>query len=82
MHLFFRLLAAHAHEKAFDEVIEIAIHDRNDIAGFYAGAMIFHHIVRVEDVAANLTSERDVLLLAANLVERARAGDGDLAATT
>src|SRR5712672_871319 len=43
-------------EPAIDERIEIAVHDRLHIAGFNAGAEIFHHAIGLEDIAANLVS--------------------------
>ena len=46
-------LAPHA-QVAADEGFEIAVEDLVDVAYFNAGAEVFGHAVRLEDVAANL----------------------------
>jgi hypothetical protein len=50
---------AHA-EIAADEGFEVAVENFVDIAYFDAGAEVFGHAVRLEDVAANLRAKLDV----------------------
>ena len=47
-------------EHRFDEAVDIAIHHGLDIAGFMTGAEVFHHLVRLEDVAADLAAPADL----------------------
>src|SRR2546430_2190792 len=51
-------------EPAFDKGIEIAVHDALYIAGFDAGAKVFHHSIGLKDVAANLVAPGNAALLA------------------
>ena len=47
-----------------DEQVDVAIHDRLHVARLRAGAVIFHHLVRLKNVGANLAAPRHVALLA------------------
>src|SRR5215213_9304906 len=48
-----------------DEAVEIAVEHALRISDLEAGAMVLHELVRLEDVAADLAAEADVLRLAA-----------------
>src|SRR5499427_585596 len=57
------------HQIALDEDVDVAVEHAVDGADLFLRAMILHHLIRVQDVAADLTAEVDVLLDAADLVE-------------
>src|ERR1035441_9707751 len=42
-----------------DEWVQIAVHDRRHVAGFDARAQVFHHAIRLEEIAANLVAPGD-----------------------
>ena len=46
-------------EPGVDEAVEVAVEDALGVAGADAGAQVLHHLVRLEDVAANLGAETD-----------------------
>lgn len=37
-------------ESRLDEVVDVTIHNTNDIAGLVAGAVVFDHCIRLEDI--------------------------------
>ena len=49
-----------------DKGIQIAVHDRADVAGLRRSSVILHHAVRMEHVGADLAAPGNVRLLAAN----------------
>src|SRR5450631_1107881 len=53
------LLAA---QLGFDEGVELAVHDGLYVAGLFASAEVLHHLVRLENVGANLAAETDLAL--------------------
>ncbi len=58
---FFSFLAA---QFRLDEHVDIAVHDFLHIAGFRTGAVIFHHLIGLKNVGANLISPRDLTFFA------------------
>src|SRR5207247_4411924 len=52
-----------------DEGVELAVEDRLDVARLVPRALVLHELIRRERVAADLTPERDVLLLARQRLE-------------
>ena len=50
-----------------DEVVDVAAQDAVDVAGFVLAAQVFHHLVRLHHIAADLAAEADVLGLAGDL---------------
>src|SRR5262245_65042212 len=50
-----------------DQVVQIAVHDRVDVAHLVAGPVVLDQLVRVERVRANLAAEGDLLLLTGQL---------------
>src|SRR5437879_2873784 len=57
-------------EPGADEWVEVAVHHALDVAGLMAGTQIFHHLVWLEDVAANLVAPGDCAFLAVILFLR------------
>src|SRR5688500_1116924 len=57
------------HQVGLDEGIEIAIEHAVRIANFEFRAVVFHHLIGMQHVAANLVAECDLLLRAADLIE-------------
>src|SRR3954454_19171218 len=57
------------HQVALDEQVDVAVEHARHIAHLLLRAVVFHHLVRVEDVAADLAAEADLLLHAADLLE-------------
>ena len=52
-----------AAEFRLDELPEITVHDRVDVCCLTAGAVVFDHLVRLENVGPNLTTEADLTFL-------------------
>ena len=50
----------------FYEFLDISIHRCLNVAGFASGAMIFHHLIGLENIGSNLTSESDLPFLPVN----------------
>src|SRR6266568_4710750 len=46
-------------EKRSDEPVDITVEHRVDVGRFEVGPHVFHHLVRGEDVRADLTAEVD-----------------------
>src|SRR5262245_39350260 len=57
------------HQVGLDELVDVAVQDAVHVAHLLFGPMILHHLIRVQDVAANLAAESDFLLGAADLFE-------------
>src|SRR5262249_4110514 len=57
------------HQIALDEDLDVAVEHTVDVADLFLGAVVLHHLIGVQDVAADLTAEVDVFLDAADLVE-------------
>src|SRR5262249_33848222 len=57
------------HQIRLDEVVEIAVEHPVHVSDFGLRWMVLDHLVRLQDVAANLTAECDVALLASELLE-------------
>src|SRR5205823_6378201 len=53
------------HQVRLDERIDVAVEHAVDVAGLLLGAQVLHQLVRLQDVIADLRTERDVALLAA-----------------
>ena len=49
--------------------VDVAVEHPVHVADRLLGPVILHQLVRVQDVAADLAAERDVALLAADLIE-------------
>jgi hypothetical protein len=49
-------------ELSFDKGIDFAVHDGLDIAGLNPGSMIFDHLVRLENIGADLVAPSYVAL--------------------
>src|SRR5215218_4474208 len=56
-------------EVGLHEGVEVTVEHALHVAGFVLGAQVLHHLVRLQDVAADLAPEADALLLAADAVE-------------
>src|SRR3954470_10685140 len=54
------------HEIRLDEQVDVAVEHTVHVAHLLLRTVVFHHLVRVQDVAADLAAERDLLLDAAN----------------
>src|SRR5262249_22185686 len=54
------------HQIALDEHVDVAVEHAIDVADLFLGAVILHHLVGVQDVAADLAAEVDVFLDAAD----------------
>ena len=52
----------------FDKVVYVSVHDALDVSHGILCPVVLHHRVGLENVAANLASERDVLFLAGKLL--------------
>src|SRR2546423_2730703 len=52
-----------AAEFGLDEDVDLSVHDFLDVAGLGAGAVIFHHLIRLKNVGTNLVAPRDVAFL-------------------
>src|SRR6266487_4323817 len=59
----FALGSFHPAQFCLDKRVDVAVHDILHIAGFCASAVVLHHLVRLENVRANLISPRDVAFL-------------------
>src|SRR5262245_20574964 len=57
------------HEVRLDEAIDVAVQYAGDVAHLFLRPVILHELVRVQNIAANLAAERDVLLHTANLLQ-------------
>src|SRR5689334_183017 len=51
-------------EPAGDETIDVSVEHGLRIAGAHAGAKILHHLVRLQNIAADLAAKADFTLLA------------------
>ena len=49
------------------ELIQIAIHNRLNVTGFFAGTQIFYHAVRMEYIRTNLASPSNFFLYTLNV---------------
>src|SRR4051794_12291383 len=58
-----------AHQIRLDEPVDVSLEHAVDVAHLLLRPMVLDQLIRVEDVAANLVAEGDVLLLAAELIE-------------
>ena len=54
-------LAEH-HQISLNEIVQITVQDRVHIRGFVLRPQVFHHLVRMEHIAADLRSPLDFLL--------------------
>src|SRR5580765_4811001 len=57
------------HEVGLDEHVDVAVEDAVDVAHLLLRPVVLHHLIRMEDVAANLAAERDSLLDATDLIQ-------------
>src|SRR5262249_11458596 len=57
------------HQVALDEDVDVAVEHAVDVANLLLGTVILHELVWVQDIAANLTAEGDLLLDTADLLE-------------
>jgi penicillin-binding protein 1A len=57
------------HQVGLDEAVDVAVEHAGDVAFLVLGAVVLHHLVRVQDVAADLAAEGNRLLLAAEAIE-------------
>src|SRR5689334_4343448 len=55
------------HQVALDEHVDVAVEDAVHVADLLLGPVILHHLIRMQDVAADLAAEADLLLDAADL---------------
>src|ERR1043165_765700 len=55
------------HQVALDEHVDVAVENAVDVADLLLRPVILHHLVRMQDVAADLAAEADLLLDAADL---------------
>src|SRR4051794_26586903 len=55
------------HQVALDEDVDVAVENAVDVADLLLRPVILHHLVRMQDVAADLAAEPDLLLDAADL---------------
>src|SRR6266478_1750738 len=51
-------------EFRLDEHVDLAVHHFLDVARFGAGAVVFHHLIWLKNVGANLIAPRDLAFLA------------------
>src|SRR5262249_42180404 len=56
-------------EVRLHERIEVAVEHGVDVPGLVLGPQVLHHLVRLQDVAADLAAEADLLLVAPDLVQ-------------
>ena len=52
-----------AAQHGLNERIQVAVHHVLNIAGLYACAQIFHHLIRLENIGTDLVATPDVSLL-------------------
>ena len=57
------------HQKRLDERVDVAVEHAVDVADLLLGAVVLDELIRLQDVAADLAAERDLLLDAADLVQ-------------
>ena len=58
-----------AAEFGFHEGVDVAVHDVLDAGGFVTGAVVFDHLVGLEDVASYLATPSDVVFAAVGFVD-------------
>jgi hypothetical protein len=51
-----------------DELVEVAVERGLHVAGLLAGAEVLHHLVGLQDIAADLAAQADLALLAVMLL--------------
>ena len=54
---------------SFDEVVESAVENGVDVAGFDIGAQVFDHLVGMKNIRTDLAAPADVFLLSVHGVE-------------
>src|SRR4029077_19008970 len=57
------------HEIGLDEHVDVTVEHAVHVADLLFRPVIFHQLIRMQHVAADLAAERDLLFCAANLVE-------------
>src|ERR1700679_1724012 len=66
-HLSFRMslrrIRRQASQFAFNEFIESAVHHALDVTGLDPGAVVFDHLIRLENIGSNLASPGDFAFL-------------------